>query len=287
MIASDQFRPASWRGIPFEVTHHSVTFGRRLAVHNYPDIDDPYVVDVGRSSPEFSITAFLHGADVAYQRNQFIRAAEEFGSGILIHPSLGTMTVRLRSCAVKESFEENGYVCLDLTFVESIREYPFEYTPNPRVDDKSDTAFSALIEFSSEELEEYADDGDAAKAREEAVQESADMMSEAVDETPFSGDKTAFSEAVSDLKKNAGDLLKDAVSLFDKCYSLVSFLESLLGAEAAYEKFYEKWQSTSRIPDTTANGNMLRDVAAARYQYFVVAAAIAMAKTASAAEYDS
>ena len=41
---------ASFRGVPFAVYGGDARFGRRLALHEYPGRDKPYIEDMGRST---------------------------------------------------------------------------------------------------------------------------------------------------------------------------------------------------------------------------------------------
>ena len=55
MAWSDQLRPASFRGVPFVVLAGTVSAGRRLARHEYPQRDIPYMEDMGRRAREYKV----------------------------------------------------------------------------------------------------------------------------------------------------------------------------------------------------------------------------------------
>src|SRR5579871_3815536 len=97
-IASLQ--PASFRGVPFGVLTDTDTFGRRLALHEYPMRDKPWAEDLGKRARRFQIAGFLitdslvyGGGDVIAQRDAMAAAVEAAGAGALVHPTLGSVQV--------------------------------------------------------------------------------------------------------------------------------------------------------------------------------------------------
>lgn len=123
-----QLNPASFRGIRFGVLGSQARFGRRVAEHEYPGRDKPYVEDMGRSTRRINLTGFLiadsliyGGGDVLQQREQMIAAAEKAGPGVLIHPTLGQLTVSIPDggLAIVERWDEGRYFELRFAFIES------------------------------------------------------------------------------------------------------------------------------------------------------------------------
>jgi prophage DNA circulation protein len=121
----DSLRLASWRGLPFQVSEGEATVGRRVHVHEYPFRDDPWAEDLGRRTRTFAVRGYLIGDDVAGQLADFEAAAEQSGSGELIHPFRETKTVTLLGCSSTDIWEEGRVVRLVLQFVETgERRYP-------------------------------------------------------------------------------------------------------------------------------------------------------------------
>ena len=60
-IRSEKLLPASFRGVPFEVSSGSLKGGRRTVVHEYPQRDKPYVEDLGKAARQITIEAFFVG----------------------------------------------------------------------------------------------------------------------------------------------------------------------------------------------------------------------------------
>lgn len=107
----------SFRGVPFFVASHQFGTGRRIAVHEYPGLDDPYNEDLGRISRSVTLEAYLLGDDVKDQKDKLLEAVEKAGSGKLVHPYMGTKNAQCSACQVTESSTEKRRVSLALTFV--------------------------------------------------------------------------------------------------------------------------------------------------------------------------
>lgn len=89
----EQLRPASFRGVPFQVEDDEGTFGRRVQVHEYPNRDKPYTEDLGRATRRFTINAYLIGNDFFEDRDRLIVAIDTPGPGTLVHPYYGEIAV--------------------------------------------------------------------------------------------------------------------------------------------------------------------------------------------------
>lgn len=115
----DKMRPASFRGVPFEVEGDKVPIGRRVVTHEYPGKNLPKVEDMGRVTREYKVTAFVAGADYMDKRDKLLKALETEGEGELVHPWLGTMRVTAGVGEMAHSWKDGGMVTFDLTFTES------------------------------------------------------------------------------------------------------------------------------------------------------------------------
>ncbi|MGY6214991.1 DNA circularization protein [Methylolobus aquaticus] len=95
--------PCAFRGVPFYAVVTTNNFGRRVAPHQFPKYDVPYMEDMGRRAREFGITGFVIGPTWESARNDLITACEMPGLGTLQHPDYGAFQVICESCAVTES----------------------------------------------------------------------------------------------------------------------------------------------------------------------------------------
>lgn len=125
---SESLRKASFRGVPFGVLGGDFRAGRRVAVHQYPGRDKPYVEDMGRSTRLIRMTGFLvtnsliyGGGDAKAQRDAMVAAAEKAGPGTLVHPTLGNLTVSVPDggLQVVERWDQGRFFEINLTFIES------------------------------------------------------------------------------------------------------------------------------------------------------------------------
>lgn len=116
---ADYLRPASFRGVPFQVDTTDLEAGRRSQLHEYPQRDKPYVEDLGRAARGLSFEGYVVGADYVEQANKLLAALEEAGPGTLVHPWFGSLTVSLKD-ASRVSFDSSlGRARFTLSFVES------------------------------------------------------------------------------------------------------------------------------------------------------------------------
>lgn len=122
----DQLRTASFRGVPFGVLAGDGSFGRRVAVHEYPYRDKPWIEDLGRSTRRIGFRGFLlendavyGGGDVMAQREAMVAAVEQAGPGTLVHPTLGRLTVSCIELHVSERWETGRFFELGFAFLES------------------------------------------------------------------------------------------------------------------------------------------------------------------------
>lgn len=158
----DNLRPASFRRVSFHVDTAATSAGRRLARHEYPQRDTPYLEDMGRKAREYRVDAFLIGAEYMADRDALLDAIEEAGAGQLVHPYLGTQRVTVSEFELTESTATGGFAKLAITFVEAGR----QQEPKSGTDtqtaltdtiDEGDLAFEADFSeaFSVEDLPEF------------------------------------------------------------------------------------------------------------------------------------
>ena len=106
------------------MTSSNLSIGRRTQTFEYPQRDDPFTEDMGRSKRTIRITAFVVGYDYIARMKRLIAACEKPGSGRLIHPWLGSMEVTPTDLSAPV-FESNRVAFVSLTFVESGKlQYP-------------------------------------------------------------------------------------------------------------------------------------------------------------------
>lgn len=115
----ESLRPASFRGVAFEVEGHEHQTGRRGQLHEYPQRDKPYFEDLGLKAREFTVDAFVVGDDYHTRRDALLKACETEGSATLVHPYLGSRTAVCTSCRMVERVTEGRMARFTLTFTEA------------------------------------------------------------------------------------------------------------------------------------------------------------------------
>lgn len=90
-------RRASYAGFTFEVSNSNLNFGRRTVVHEFPQRNDAYVEDMGKSNNKITVTGFIIGADYLERSKALIDKLNESEvsefPALLIHPWLGELWV--------------------------------------------------------------------------------------------------------------------------------------------------------------------------------------------------
>lgn len=136
---------ASWRGLPFAVRESTIRKGRRTAEHVYPFRDSVWIEDLGRGVRQYAFRGFLVGDDVLQQSTAMQAAAEAFGPGTLVHPTLGTLNCSVVEFAVRQT-TEGRTVEIEFTFIETAASlYPSLVNPTQAgVATASTGAFGAI-----------------------------------------------------------------------------------------------------------------------------------------------
>lgn len=116
-----RLRPASYRGARFHVEAGSKRSGRRNVTHEFPKRDDPYSEDMGRRARRWAITAYVIGDNYISARDALIRACEQEGPGLLIHPTIGEEQVVCDHYHVVEVRQRGGMAEFELAFSEAGR----------------------------------------------------------------------------------------------------------------------------------------------------------------------
>lgn len=109
-------RPASFRGIRFEVDTSSKDGGRRVVTHKFPGNDAPYHEDMGKDVNVFSIDCWINGDNFISRAAALDAALEQKGPGTLIHPVLGEIEVIVLKYGRRDDTRAVGDVDYNITF---------------------------------------------------------------------------------------------------------------------------------------------------------------------------
>jgi len=115
----ENLEKASFKDVDFFITGHEVSGGRRVLVHEFPFQDTPSSEDLGKKARSFKLEAFVGGEDYFEKRDALIEACESEGSGILVHPYLGRLSVNCGGYSLHENTENGRVARFSLDFKES------------------------------------------------------------------------------------------------------------------------------------------------------------------------
>lgn len=112
---------ASYNGVPFLMDSHNMEYGRKVAVHDYPNKKYIYVEDLGQKLRTFQVEAVITGdvANYIIKREALVTVLNLPGAGILTHPFLGALRVTVLNYTLNEAPRELGVARFNITFQEA------------------------------------------------------------------------------------------------------------------------------------------------------------------------
>jgi prophage DNA circulation protein len=119
MSAPAGWQKGSFRGAPFVTRDHEKSGGRRLAVHELPQVDLPVLEDLGRKARRFSLNCHIIGDNYPAGADALDDALDAAGVGTLIHPWKGSMQVGVDDFSRSDSTADGGMAVFTISFVES------------------------------------------------------------------------------------------------------------------------------------------------------------------------
>lgn len=112
--------PASFRGVSFHYKTVRNSLGRNVIKKRLPGVDLPIFEDLGASDRSFPMEIFILGDNYMAARDDLIEAFNAAGSGLLVHPFRGVVTVTLEPGAeMIEDDEQGGIARFSATFTQS------------------------------------------------------------------------------------------------------------------------------------------------------------------------
>lgn len=207
----DELRPASFRGVAFRYERFSGTSGRATVRHDLPQRDLPYLEDLGGRGQEFRVDGYLIGDDYPAQLARLKAACDKRGTGTLIHPTIGEVTVVCTSGLSHEIAQSEGRaVRVSMTFVESTPAlFPVALVAPRGASSRAASALEASAAAAF--VEALAVEGVPESVRAAAAAEVAKL-----------GKAMQALELLKSGKKEAADLLARATKLVNQANSLVT-----------------------------------------------------------------
>lgn len=299
----DQLLPASLDGIAFFVDSHEHTFGRRQAIHEYPERDQPYPEDLGRRTREYTIEAYVlasaivdgvRGNDYFVARDRLLRTCENPGTKQLVHPYLGALDVVVTDCRLRESTAEGGIARFSIACVEAGDNlFPAATSDTAgAVGEACDAATVSIKEDFSKRFDiddTFAYLADSATSTLNNMAETLRKESSRIAKigsklTTVSASIDRFGDALGALIRAPANLASDAVGLLVAIAGVTTDVRAGLGA---YERLFDFGSDESAIPLTTITRQQQAANQAALHNLVRRIATIEAARAAAAIEYES
>jgi prophage DNA circulation protein len=112
---------AQFRNIEFYLQNTSINGGRKTITHEFPDTDNRYVEDLGKLEKIFTVDAILDINGGNSDRESFIKALDNEGIGVLIHPLYGRQEVVVKNYNISDNINELGIVRFNIVFERAAR----------------------------------------------------------------------------------------------------------------------------------------------------------------------
>ena len=119
MAILDELVAASFKGATFLIDGTSTTGGRKTVTHEYPNSDRRFVEDLGELREIYTVTGIVHGDTYFADRDNLIAQLKSSGSGELIHPFYGSVTVVAKPYSLSENLTNLGVATFRMTFERS------------------------------------------------------------------------------------------------------------------------------------------------------------------------
>lgn len=117
---TDEYLPASFKGVPFEALDTNSEHGRRGAEGEFPFGETTAYADLGIKIRRYPISGRLAENSHIADTSLLIAAVESPGPGILVHPTRGPVMVACTSLRVNDNPDEaQGVTYVDMEFVEA------------------------------------------------------------------------------------------------------------------------------------------------------------------------
>lgn len=307
MSVFDKYKKGSFRDVPFLYVDSDGDLGRRKAVFEYPQGVKPYVEDMGRKARTFSMTLVVAGPDYMKKRDNLIEAFETKGSGILVHPTIGKMTVEVMAVrGPRESTQQGGTATFNVTFMESGEKDFLKYKPNTAasVSDKAykvDTAAAVQLKkklFLSDQLYLLVAAGEQLKEFTEEIKQSVSKYTDMARNNALTKSISDIHDAVQnitssalDISNTAANLIRSPIDLYQSIQEIVSdIIKAATDPLSAFKALKDFWGYTGTndtIPLTTTNRIIENENKTQLILAFNVAATSGAAQSASQADYAS
>lgn len=152
---------AAFRGVPFYVSDSNRGGGgRRVAVHEFPFRDTPWVDDLGRGARTFRLEGYVLGDDYIAQRNRLQEALENVADpGELVHPYWGVISAICTGLDIHDGANDGRMASFSIDFIETPAQFTVATEQSDPETAMSDAADAALLATAGDLADSYDADG--------------------------------------------------------------------------------------------------------------------------------
>ncbi len=271
----ERYQQGSFRGIQFHIESGDDERAQRLVVHEFPAREKPYLESLGKKANKFTIEAFLVGDDYLEQRDNLQDACIQPGTGKLVHPFYGEITVQCESIRCRHDRSEMRMVRVSMSFVEVGDLNPITSFISTQAKvlksaqeavSSQKTTFERLFDYASLPFAKGQEVLDQVNAAVETIGDARKLV----------GQAPAFAAQLKNIGGALGSLITDAKALADEMASLITFgfltedqdADSVPDVKQSFAEltglFVYSPRVTASSPETTAFLQLVKGVAMAQ-----------------------
>lgn len=218
----ERYQQGSFRGIQFHIESGDDERAQRLVVHEFPAREKPYLESLGKKANKFTIEAFLVGDDYLEQRDNLQDACIQPGTGKLVHPFYGEITVQCESIRCRHDRSEMRMVRVSMSFIEIGDLNPITSFISTQAKvlksaqeavSSQKTTFERLFDYASLPFAKGQEVLDQVNGAVETIGEARKLV----------GQAPAFAAQLKNIGGALGALITDAKALADEMASLITF----------------------------------------------------------------
>lgn len=243
MAYKDRLRKASFRGVEFFLETGDMEGGKRVVMFQFAGRNTPYTESLGRNGHVYSITGYLIGDNVFALRDEFARACERDGYGVLVHPFYGNLNVECGVLKFSQSIVEGRIVRFSVEFYEKGE----AKTPSAAAN-KVGKFFTKINSSLTSVKENFADKFEVADLPQYVLESATTVVQTANDVfLEVFGQLSNPSEYVANIKKSILDfqdnlelLLTNTTDFADDLVDIISSIGSITNSHKNKQEIYNK-----------------------------------------------
>ncbi len=277
-MIKDNLDKGSFRGVEFNFRSLGTSGGRKTIIHTFPNSDGALFEDLGELPESFRLEIYISGIGEEYysRRDALTTAFKKEGSGVLVHPTNGTIDVQINGAyELTENIGSMGRATFTVSFtkVKNIQEKAtFDFfgdvsSSDPRASMflKTDEAIGLLGDvFENEILIEFIKASAAVSANTTGLGLALNVLSVVMQGTEF---YSQFKKTVAVLDLLSPTQVPEILATVNEAFSQAEqFIESPSDRYAFFKPFFnynddiDPRRTTKELDQTHRNNVLFRDL---------------------------